>query len=185
MLQHLSRAHTFLSPRPHFTTFTSTGVDYTYELHREISPPRNGVINAPTLLLFPSLDIFALYFSLLFSVSFPLHSLAIDDGKYVVFFSDSSRNSCSRGEIFTSTGVDYTYELHYEISWSYQRSNSSSSSLRHLCSLFFSSLLFSFSFPLHSLTVDDGKTAPYGKIPKNTWYFFPILLEIRVVAARF
>ena len=116
MLQHLSRAHTFLSPRPRFTTFTSTGVDYTYELHREISPPRNGVINAPTLLLFPSLDIFALYFSLLFSVSFPLHSLAIDDGKYVVFFSDSSRNSCSRGEIFTSTGIDYTYELHREIS---------------------------------------------------------------------
>ena len=109
MLQHLSRAHTFLSPRPRFTTFTSTGVDYTYELHREISPPRNGVINAPTLLL-PSLDTFALYFSLLFS---------------------------------------------------------------------------SPSFFLSILSVDDGKTAPYGKIPKNTWYFFPILLEIRVVAARF
>lgn len=109
MLQHLSRAHTFLSPRPHFTTFTSTGVDYTYELHREISPPRNGVINAPTLLLLP-FDTFALYFSLLFS----------------------------------------------------------------------SPSLF-----LSILSVDDGKTAPYGKIPKNTWYFFPILLEIRVVAARF
>ena len=108
MLQHLSRAHTFLSPRPRFTTFTSTGVDYTYELHREISPPRNGVINASTFFLLP-FDTFALYFSLLFSVSFPSHSLA----------------------------------------------------------------------------VDDGKTAPYGKIPKNTWYFFPILLEIRVVAARF
>ena len=66
VLQHLSRAHTFLSPRPRFTTFTSTGVDYTYELHREISPPRNGVINASTFFLLP-FDTFALYFSLLFS----------------------------------------------------------------------------------------------------------------------